>query len=38
MLPYLFTIVVLVVIARGNLNRRLAAPAALGTTFAREER
>jgi simple sugar transport system permease protein len=38
MLPYLFTIVVLVVIARGNLNRRLAAPAALGNTFAREER
>ncbi len=38
MLPYLFTIVVLVVIARGNLNRRLAAPAALGNTFTREER
>jgi ABC-type uncharacterized transport system permease subunit len=38
MLPYLFTIVVLVVIARGNLNRRLAAPGALGNTFAREER
>jgi ABC-type uncharacterized transport system permease subunit len=38
MLPYLFTIVVLVLISRGKLNRRLAAPAALGTTFVREER
>jgi general nucleoside transport system permease protein len=38
MLPYLFTIAVLVVIARGNLTRRLAAPAALGSTFVREER
>ncbi|MBA2311319.1 MAG: ABC transporter permease [Actinobacteria bacterium] len=38
MLPYLFTIAVLVVISRGNLTRRLAAPAALGNSFAREER
>ena len=38
MLPYLFTIAVLVVISRGGLTRRLAAPAALGNTFVREER
>jgi simple sugar transport system permease protein len=38
MLPYLFTIAVLIVIARGNLTRRLAAPAALGSTFVREDR
>lgn len=38
MLPYLFTIAVLVVISRGNLTRRIAAPAALGSSFAREER
>ena len=38
MLPYLFTIAVLVVISLGGLTRRLAAPAALGNTFVREER
>ena len=38
MLPYLFTILVLVVIARENVRRRLAAPAALGTAYVREER
>ncbi|CAN5646808.1 ABC transporter permease [soil metagenome] len=38
MLPYVFTIVVLVAISRGNLTRRLAAPAALGNSFIREER
>jgi ABC-type uncharacterized transport system permease subunit len=38
MMPYLFTIAVLVVISRETLGRRLAAPAALGNAYAREER
>jgi ABC-type uncharacterized transport system permease subunit len=38
MMPYLFTIAVLVVISRETIGRRLAAPAALGNAYAREER
>ncbi len=38
MLPYLFTILVLVIGARGALRRRLGAPAALGVPYVREER
>ncbi len=38
MLPYLFTIAVLVAISRGSARRRLAAPAALGNAYVREER
>jgi ABC-type uncharacterized transport system permease subunit len=38
MMPYLFTIAVLIVISRETVRRRLAAPAALGNAFAREER
>lgn len=38
MLPYVFTIVVLVAISRGSTRRRLAAPAALGNAYVREER
>jgi general nucleoside transport system permease protein len=38
MMPYLFTIAVLIVISRESIGRRLAAPAALGTAYAREER
>jgi len=38
MLPYLFTIVVLVVISRDTARRRLAAPASLGNAYVREER
>jgi general nucleoside transport system permease protein len=38
MLPYLFTIFVLVVGARSALRRRLGAPAALGIPYVREER
>ena len=38
MLPYLFTIAVLVVISRDTAGRRLAAPASLGNAFVREER
>lgn len=38
MLPYLFTIAVLVIISRESIKRRLAAPAALGTAYVREER
>jgi simple sugar transport system permease protein len=38
MLPYLFTIVVLVVGSREALRRRVGAPAALGLPYVREER
>jgi general nucleoside transport system permease protein len=38
MMPYLFTIAVLVLLSRETIGRRLAAPAALGNAFAREER
>jgi ABC-type uncharacterized transport system permease subunit len=38
MMPYLFTIVVLVFISRETIGRRLAAPAALGSPYGREER
>jgi general nucleoside transport system permease protein len=38
MMPYLFTIAVLVAISRETIGRRLAAPAALGNPYAREER
>lgn len=38
MLPYLFTILVLVVSARQALRKRLGAPAALGVAYQREER
>jgi general nucleoside transport system permease protein len=37
-LPYIATVVVLVVISVGNTRRRLGAPAALGVPYAREER
>ena len=38
MLPYLFTIVVLVIGSREALRRRVGAPAALGVPYVREER
>jgi simple sugar transport system permease protein len=38
MMPYLFTIAVLIVISGESIGRRLAAPAALGNAYAREER
>jgi simple sugar transport system permease protein len=38
MLPYLFTIIVLVVSSRETARRRMGAPAALGRPFIREER
>ena len=38
MMPYLFTIVVLVIISRETIGRRLAAPGALGNAYVREER
>ena len=38
MLPYLFTIVVLVLATRETVRRRVAAPAALGLPYFREER
>lgn len=38
MLPYLFTIVVLVIGSREALRRRLGAPAALGVPYVREQR
>jgi simple sugar transport system permease protein len=38
MLPYLFTIVVLVVSARQAMRKRIGAPAALGVPYRREER
>jgi ABC-type uncharacterized transport system permease subunit len=37
-LPYVMTIVVLVVVSSGTAKRRLGAPAALGTAYVREER
>jgi simple sugar transport system permease protein len=37
-LPYIATVVALVVISVGNTRRRLGAPAALGVAYAREER
>lgn len=38
MMPYLFTIVVLIIGSREALRRRVGAPAALGTPYVREER
>jgi simple sugar transport system permease protein len=38
MLPYLFTIVVVVLGSRAALRRRLGAPAALGLPYEREHR
>jgi ABC-type uncharacterized transport system permease subunit len=38
MLPYLFTIIVLIIGSREALRRRLGAPAALGIPYVREER
>lgn len=38
MLPYLFTILVLILIARRNLKQRIGAPAALGLPYDRKER
>lgn len=38
MLPYLFTIVVLIIGSRAAMRRRLGAPAALGIPYVREER
>jgi simple sugar transport system permease protein len=37
-LPYLITVVVLVVVSSGSAKRRLGAPAALGVPYEREER
>lgn len=38
MLPYLFVILLMIISARGNLKRRIGAPAALGQPYLREER
>jgi len=38
MLPYLFTIIVLIIGSREALRRRVGAPAALGTPYVREDR
>ena len=38
MMPYLFTIIVLVIGSREALRRRVGAPAALGVPYIREER
>jgi len=38
MLPYVLTIVILVLASRASLRRRIGAPAALGIPYAREER
>jgi len=38
MLPYLFTILVLVFATRETVRRRIGAPAALGLPYYREER
>jgi simple sugar transport system permease protein len=38
MLPYLFTIVLMVISARGMMRRRMGSPAALGQPYVREER
>ena len=37
-LPYVMTVVVLVLVSSGGAKRRLGAPAALGTPYVREER
>jgi simple sugar transport system permease protein len=37
-LPYVMTIVVLVIVSSAGARRRLGAPAALGTPYVREER
>jgi len=37
-LPYVMTIVVLVLVSTGTARRRLGAPAALGVPYVREER
>ncbi len=38
MLPYLFTVFVLVIGSRAAMRRRMGAPAALGLPYVREER
>ncbi len=38
MLPYLFVIILMLISARGNMRRRIGAPAALGQAYMREER
>ena len=38
MLPYLFVILLMLISARGNMRRRIGAPAALGQAYVREER
>ena len=38
MMPYLLTVIVLVVWGTRDLRRKLGAPAALGTPYARDER
>ncbi|MBK8049486.1 MAG: ABC transporter permease [Anaerolineales bacterium] len=38
MLPYLFVILLMIISARGNMRRRIGAPAALGQPYVREER
>jgi len=38
MLPYLFVILLMIISARGNMRRRIGAPAALGQAYVREER
>jgi simple sugar transport system permease protein len=38
MLPYLLTILVLVVLSASSTRKRLGAPAALGVPYVREER
>ena len=38
MVPYAFTIIVLIIGSRAAMRRRLGAPAALGTPYVREER
>jgi simple sugar transport system permease protein len=38
MLPYLFTIIVLIIGSREAMRKRVGAPAALGTPYVREDR
>jgi general nucleoside transport system permease protein len=38
MLPYVLTIVVLMLLSATDVRRRLGAPAALGTAYVRDER
>jgi len=38
MLPYIFTILVLLIASRGTAKKRIGAPAALGLSYVREER